>query len=156
MKDRIAEFLRQQEMTPSKLAELLNVQPSSISHLLSGRNKPGFDFIVKFLQRFPTVNPDWLLLGKGKIFRETVHPSKLEEPNLFSSTQNPSKAIMLPPSIEKTDETNNKELFSTPEIKSNTQNPLQKTSESNQQDQQIEQMIICYEDHTFIKYIPRK
>ena len=63
MKDRLAEFLKQQGLTPGKLATLLEVQPSSISHLLSGRNKPGFEFIVKFLQCFPSVNPDLVQEG---------------------------------------------------------------------------------------------
>ena len=156
MKDRIAEFLRQQELTPSKLAEILGVQPSSISHLLSGRNKPGFDFIVKFLQRFPSVDPDWLLLGKGTIFRNTHQPqssSSVDSPeaDLFSSAENSPKSITQM-SIEKKEETNNK-LFSASEITADTHNLQQPVSEKNQQ---IEQMIICFEDHTFIKYIPRK
>ena len=155
MKDRIAEFLRQQELTPSKLAEILGVQPSSISHLLSGRNKPGFDFIVKFLQRFPSVDPDWLLLGKGTIFRNTHQTQSSSHvdstgPDLFSSVENSPKAITQM-SIKNKENTND-ELFSASEIETDTHN-IQQSSEKNQQ---IEQMIICFEDHTFIKYIPRK
>lgn len=69
MKDRIKKLIVEYDLTPSKFAELLGVQPSSISHLLSGRNNPSFDFITRVLSNFPKVNPDWLILGEGAIFR---------------------------------------------------------------------------------------
>ena len=69
MKDRLEKFIRTEGLTPSRFAEIMGVQPSSISHILGGRNKPSFDFIEKMLLRFPKVNPDWLLLGKGSIYR---------------------------------------------------------------------------------------
>ncbi|CDN30124.1 hypothetical protein BN938_0017 [Mucinivorans hirudinis] len=55
-------------LTAMKFAEMLDVQPSNISHILSGRNKPSYDFIVKLLERFTDVNPQWLLLGIGDIY----------------------------------------------------------------------------------------
>lgn len=69
MKDRLEKFIKSEGLTPSRFAEIMGVQPSSISHILGGRNKPSFDFIEKMLQRFPKINPDWLLLGKGNIYR---------------------------------------------------------------------------------------
>ncbi len=57
--------------TSQRFAEIMNVQPSGISHILAGRNKPRFDFLVRLLERFPDVSPDWLLLGNGPMFRET-------------------------------------------------------------------------------------
>lgn len=47
------------------LAEKINVQPSSISHILSGRNKPSLDFVLKVLKNFPDVELYWLLNGDG-------------------------------------------------------------------------------------------
>ena len=46
------------------------VQRSGLSHILSGRNKPGYDFISKFLNCFPTINADWLLTGRGKPYKD--------------------------------------------------------------------------------------
>ena len=43
--------------------------PSGISHILSGRNKPGFDLLQKILRRFPRINPDWLLLDSPQMYR---------------------------------------------------------------------------------------
>lgn len=61
--------------SPSKFADELGVIRSSISHIISGRNKPGLDLIQKLLTTFPEVDADWLLLGKGKM----IQP-KLAEP----------------------------------------------------------------------------
>lgn len=69
MNKRIQQFLEIENLSPSKLADMLGLQRSGISHILAGRNKPSYDFILKFLRTFPTINPDWLLMGKGKIYR---------------------------------------------------------------------------------------
>jgi transcriptional regulator with XRE-family HTH domain len=69
MNKRIQQFLEIENLSPSKLADMLGLQRSGISHILAGRNKPSYDFILKFLKTFPNINPDWLLMGKGKIYR---------------------------------------------------------------------------------------
>ena len=46
-------LMKNEGLSSSRLAEILEIQPSTISHIISGRNKPGFDFLVKILQRFP-------------------------------------------------------------------------------------------------------
>lgn len=51
--------------TASSFAEKIGVQRSSISHILSGRNKPSLDFVMKVLQSYPDVELYWLLNGKG-------------------------------------------------------------------------------------------
>lgn len=69
MNERLAMFLHAENMTAAKFAEILQVQPSSISHLLSGRNKPNFDFIARMLKMFADINPDWLINGIGNMYR---------------------------------------------------------------------------------------
>lgn len=61
--------MKSEGLTPSRLAEILEIQPSGISHLVSGRNKPGFDLLQKILARFPKINPDWLLLDSDQMYR---------------------------------------------------------------------------------------
>jgi hypothetical protein len=46
------------------------VQPSSVSHVLSGRNKPSLDFILKILTSYPEINPEWMLFGKGSMIKK--------------------------------------------------------------------------------------
>jgi transcriptional regulator with XRE-family HTH domain len=69
MKDRLLKFLNKEQLSSARFAEIIGVQPSSISHILSGRNKPGFDFIQKILINFPSLNADWLIMGKGNMYR---------------------------------------------------------------------------------------
>ncbi|MCB0473903.1 MAG: helix-turn-helix transcriptional regulator [Flavobacteriaceae bacterium] len=61
------------QLTSAAFAEKIDVQPSTISHLLSGRNKPSLEFILKVLENFREVELYWLLNGKGSFpKRETV------------------------------------------------------------------------------------
>jgi transcriptional regulator with XRE-family HTH domain len=69
MKEKIEFLLRNKGLSSTQLARMLEIQPSGISHILSGRNKPSFDLVVKILRAFPDINPDWLLLDGEQIFR---------------------------------------------------------------------------------------
>ena len=50
----------------SSFAEKISVQRSSISHILSGRNKPSLEFVLKVIASYPEVELYWLLNGKGE------------------------------------------------------------------------------------------
>lgn len=69
MNERLAHFMKLEGLTAVKFAEIMEVQPSSISHLLSGRNKPNFEFISRILLRFPRLNPDWIINGIGSVYK---------------------------------------------------------------------------------------
>ncbi|HIZ85877.1 MAG TPA: helix-turn-helix domain-containing protein [Candidatus Coprenecus stercoravium] len=75
MNRRLQQFLELEQLKPAQFADIMGIQRANVSHILSGRNKPSFDFIQKFLNKFPSVNPDWLLLGKGKPLREQNSPA---------------------------------------------------------------------------------
>ena len=62
---RLEEILHFYSLTASSFADRIGVQRSSISHLLSGRNKPSLEFVMKVVKTFPEVNLYWLLNGKG-------------------------------------------------------------------------------------------
>jgi len=85
----------------SSFAEKIGVQRSSISHILSGRNKPSLEFVLKVLSSYPEVELYWLLNGKGNFPAEknsteikSEIPTRPESQNLFSEVE------------EKTQETN--------------------------------------------------
>jgi len=69
MRDRILHFLTQEDISSAKFADEIGVQRSSVSHILSGRNNPSFDFIQKILRRFELINAEWLILGRGEMFK---------------------------------------------------------------------------------------
>lgn len=63
----------------SSFAEKIGVQRSSISHILSGRNKPSLDFILKVLSSFPEIDLYWLFNGKGNFPSEEKNEIANEE-----------------------------------------------------------------------------
>ncbi len=90
---RLDKLLRYYNLSASAFADKIGVQRSSISHLLSGRNKPSLEFVLKVIQTFPEVNLYWLLNGKG------VFPSESEEkdrpaPKNPSLKSNPQDTIV--------------------------------------------------------------
>ena len=75
MKDRIAHIIRAQNLTAAEFALRLGVQPSNVSHLLSGRNNPSLDFIVKLKETFPEYSFDWIILGRGPMTVSDYRPN---------------------------------------------------------------------------------
>ena len=65
--------------TASPFAEKIGVQRSSISHILSGRNKPSLDFVLKVLSSFPEVELYWLMNGKGEFPSNKTEIEQIEK-----------------------------------------------------------------------------
>ena len=78
-------------LTASMLAEKINIQRSSISHLLSGRNKPSLDFVLKILENFPEVELYWLLNGKGVFPNDVIEPQEVSKIEHAKSDENKSQ-----------------------------------------------------------------
>jgi transcriptional regulator with XRE-family HTH domain len=75
MKDRILAFLQNENKSYAQFAEEIGVQPSGISHILSGRNNPSLDFVTKMLHRYSSLSPEWLLFGKGPMYKLVSQPT---------------------------------------------------------------------------------
>ncbi len=75
MNSRLHQFLEMESLSPTRFCEIMGIQRSGLSHLLSGRNNPSFEFIQKMMTSFPNLNADWLLLGKGKPYKENSQVS---------------------------------------------------------------------------------
>ena len=130
-------------LTASLFAEKINVQRSSISHLLSGRNKPSLDFILKVIENFPEVELLWLLNGKGSfpkgengfVEKTTFLPEEnaIQLNDLFSQETAVSKI--------------NAEISSiTPKYQSEDKSEYTEST--------IERIVIFYSDGTFKNYLP--
>jgi transcriptional regulator with XRE-family HTH domain len=65
MNNRIASIFKQYNLTQQEVSEKLGVSKASISHLLSGRNKPSLDLIIAIHKNFQEIELEWLLTGKG-------------------------------------------------------------------------------------------
>ncbi|MCX6231566.1 MAG: helix-turn-helix transcriptional regulator [Bacteroidetes bacterium] len=69
MLNRILLILKTQNLSSSQFADEIGVQRSGISHILSGRNNPSLEFVTKILKRYPEINSDWILFGKGSMYK---------------------------------------------------------------------------------------
>ena len=67
MKDRIAQIMQKEEMTAGQFAEKIGISPSSLSHILSGRNNPSLEVVTKIHKACNYVNLFWLLYGDGEM-----------------------------------------------------------------------------------------
>lgn len=63
--EKIKAILAYYKLTPNEFSDKINIQRSSISHFLSGRNKPSLDFLIKLTKAFPDFNTNWFLTGEG-------------------------------------------------------------------------------------------
>jgi len=97
MKERIILFLQTENKSSVQFAQEIGVQPSSISHIISGRNNPSLDFVLKMLTRYPSLSADWLLFGKGEMIRDNIVSSLFDSSlslNMSANNIEPSKSII--------------------------------------------------------------
>ncbi|MGM9774758.1 MAG: helix-turn-helix transcriptional regulator [Candidatus Egerieousia sp.] len=71
MKERLQTLLNLEKLTAAQLASLLEIQRSTLSNILGGRNKPSYDLILSILTKLPNLNIEWLLEGKGKPYKDS-------------------------------------------------------------------------------------
>jgi transcriptional regulator with XRE-family HTH domain len=68
MVDRINLILKAKNLTSRQFAEEIGIQPSGMSHILGGRNRPSLDFVMKVVNRYPEIDIKWLTLGEGEMY----------------------------------------------------------------------------------------
>lgn len=106
MKTRLQYIITNEGLTNIRFAELLGVNPASISHILAERNKPSFDFIVKIAENLPQYNLRWLLTGKGEPIASPVksEPSMMSIPSLAEATSPEKDSLVVPSSLPQNEE----------------------------------------------------
>ena len=132
-------MLKNKGLTATSLARLLEIQPSGLSHILSGRNKPSFDLVVKILKAFPDLNPDWLLLDSEVVFRGEQSPTTPQREtfeNIVSSS--PSLPFDAPQNMEISEPKN---------FDKNDFSPIFSTPSS--EGKKVSRVIVLYSDRTF-------
>ena len=139
MKEKLEFLLKNKGLTATSLARLLDIQPSGLSHILSGRNKPSFDLVVKILKAFPDINPDWLLLDSSDIFRGEA----------TSTTTPQHEYINIEPAAPSLpfDAPKNNESLELQKIEENDFAPIFSTPKS--AGKKVSRVIVLYADRTF-------
>lgn len=142
---RMQKIMARNDLNASSFAERINVGRSSISHILSGRNKPSLDFVINTVKEFPEVDFDWLLNGKG------TYP-KSEAPSTPPTESSTPTAIPKNKAMESSRpdpmQTASQDLFSTPDHKEATHTPVIGKGKN------IQKVILLYDDGSFEYFIP--
>lgn len=137
---RIEEILKFYNVSAATFADTIGVGRSSISHILSGRNKPSLDLLLKIIETYPELNVRWFLQGKGTInAAEKIHANEWKEPSK-------------PNTIE-----TKKTTSSLPETTKNSHKKIaEKEQETlvNKAQKKIESMTCFFTDGTFKQYFP--
>ena len=139
MDEKLRILMQSENLTASKLAEILEIKPAAVSHILSGRNKPSFDLLCKIVNRFPHINPYWLL-GDA----QEMH--NLNAPFSTSEKQTETSGMLFDLADQKTEPTKKSEPFTPSE---NFAMPTSGHSD-------IEKIIIVYQDQTFEELKPKQ
>lgn len=128
--DRLLKIFNDFSITSTQFADIIGVQKSTLSHLLSNRNKPSLDLLLKITEHYPSLNLYWLADGSLPIYLNN-------EVDISSTT--------LPTNQNKLDG-NSDDIASTEEIKSTI---------TFSDETEIDYIVIFYKDGTFKRYLQK-
>lgn len=143
---RIEQIIIDKGLSPSYFADTIGIQRSSISHILSGRNKPSLDIIQRILKIFPDIDRDWLLFDSEIPQQNTPQINRQQPVNQANTSQS---------LFEQTPRESPKSFLTEPDVvKSSVNMPIKRKIErptvpSVSSDKQIERIMIFYTDGTF-------
>ena len=164
--------MQAKNITAKQFAEEIGIQPSGMSHILSGRNNPSLEFVNKVIRRYPEIDANWLLLGKGQMYGQLGMRNEelgmrnegfLSEPTLFSVPEAaPSPAPIYTPTPEqepvpeqKEEEREEVNLQDFASVDREQEKELQKEPAPVTTDRRrLVKILFFYDDRTFVEYRP--
>ncbi len=171
LNSRVQKIINYSELSSSEFADEIGVQRSNISHVLSGRNKPSLDFLMKIKDRFPEIQWEWLIEGKGSmVFSEDEAASTPSSYSLEESKINDDEPIITGlfsiPSQEMDENTKQEEekseisepiqynniVENTPEISKNKN--ISETEAPAEKGNNIKKIVFFYENGKFEVFEP--
>ena len=168
--------MKSRNLNAAQFADEIGVQRSSVSHILTGRNNASLDFLLKVLQRYPEIDTDWLLIGKGVMMRKAslnainMVESKKAEPDVMPSDISPIETTgdLFKQPIEIQDNNkvdlkkegesepfNTKQNIFTLNEDMEQKKPGERVNKTNSA-RQVEKIVIFYSDKTFVDYKPEE
>lgn len=144
MKERIIKIMECERMGQAQFASAIGIQRAAMSHIISGRNNPSLDVMTKILHRYPQINPDWLLLGKGEMLRDNT-PAMEPADNIAK----------IPPQIQVVPEGHQELPFqeSRKELENSEKTwavSVEKSSKT------VSKIMVFYSDNTYDTFVPEK
>ncbi len=152
IRERIKQLIDLLQISNTEFAENVGVQASSISHLVSGRNKPSIDFVQKLHNRYPEVDTNWLLFGEGEAMSSDSQHKTSPTPTVVQESEDPTPYT--PKSAEKSSsKMSHLEALSMQSTDQVTgENPV---AHSHRLEKGIKNIIIFYHEGTFESFEPK-
>lgn len=154
MKEKLQLLMERLQLKPGQFARMLDINPAIISHILAERNKPGVDLLQRILSNFPQVNPDWLLLDSGEMFRnpqpnknttvpERRTPEQSEQTLFASNAQTGAQSGTYPNLTGRSNDVERTDVA-----------PLSTKAGSTTANKTVTHVVLFYADGTFDSFIP--
>lgn len=144
MKERIIKIMECERMGQAQFASAIGIQRAAVSHIISGRNNPSLDVMTKILHRYPQINPDWLLLGKGEMLRDNT-PAMEPADNIV---KNPPQIQVVPEGHQELPfQESRKELENSEKTWAVSVEKPSKT---------VSKIMVFYSDNTYDTFVPEK
>ena len=150
MVERIKALMEYYQMKSGQFADAVGIQRSALSHVLSGRNKPSLDFVLRIKNHFPDLRLDWLVMGKGEMFAKNDHGTA----TLFSQHNevNPGERLSEVGKKEKAEESQKENRQTEPRVREEEPAPYFVSGAGDK----LEKIVFFYRDGTFRAYTPQK
>lgn len=146
---RIADLIEEKGYSRSGFAEAVGVQRTIVSHVLSGRNRPSLDLVVRILRTFPELDPSGFILGEQREVNEEQEGAETEadeNPKTEEEVESGQKEIPLSESAQAIEEKGQER-----EAKDEDP-PAYRTASRQGANKAVERVVICYSDGTFASY----
>lgn len=154
MNRRLEQFLSAEGLTQAEFADRIGIAKASVSHVLGGRNKPGYDFLLSILTHFPSLSAEWLIAGKGKMYKTSVLQQENEDSvkNEILTTVTPQEDFE--ENLFSMAESQNTETKSPAVVPEQTETPLPNTPVPTKlpapdSNRTISKVIVFYTDNTY-------
>ncbi len=164
MINRINLLLRAKNITAKQFAEEIGIQPSGMSHILGGRNNPSLDFVSKVLRRYPEIDANWLVMGKGEMYVSSrpvsdapapVEPPAAITPSLFDEEPVAKTAPLLTQEPVVNEDTPSVMKVEEPGVRYAPTYIAAAPEPAGEGDRKVVRMLLIYSDNTFSEYRPR-
>ena len=152
MNIRLQQFLSAENLSQAQFADIIGVARASVSHILAGRNKPGFDFIYSMAANFPNLNVEWLVTGRGKMYKTQadLFPIEVQEapqqPQIAPTVPSEPQYSAPAPAPEPTPSVSAAQPQEPEVTQSNTSTTSSKVTVGQRN---ISKMIILFDDNTY-------
>lgn len=161
MKERIAKIIASEGLTQSKFAESIGASNAAITFILTDQRRASLDIITKILAAYPKYNTDWLVLGKGEIYKQPVQTTifdaigepepEVAQPEVQAADSVPFSAVLSENSAPEPPQTSIQSSDTFVKQEELIEKPLAQEHHATE----VKQIIVLYSDGTFTTYNKR-